>query len=174
MLIQSCLYHHCSSSPHQSLFLSQLLSFAGCARCSELKTFTQVLLVTLSLETTVFSTIIQPDSLHVIAIFVDQCLDPHWYHNNLVTFSFQEEAVATVTELIHSNQPMSLSSHALMLISIISCTLVYLVLASSSSSVYSFVLSLLVHIFHMVAAVLSSQSSCILLLVSASVHLFVL
>ena len=48
-------------------------------------------------------------------IFVDQSLDPHLYHNNLVTFPFQEKSVTAVTELIHCNQPMSLSPHAFML-----------------------------------------------------------
>ena len=53
-------------------------------------------------------------------------------------------------------------------------TLVYLVLVSASSLVCSIVLPLLVCIFHMVAVILSSQSSYTLLLVSASVHLCVL
>ena len=39
-------------------------------------------------------------------------LYPHWYYLDLVTFSVQEKTVSVVTEFIHHNQPMSISSSA--------------------------------------------------------------
>ena len=71
--------------------------------------------VTFPLETSVFSTVVQSESFYNNSIFAAQSFDPNWYYNCLVTFSFQEKTVAAITDFINSNQPVSFTSHALML-----------------------------------------------------------
>ena len=63
----------------------------GCIWCCKIKNYTQVLFITLFLETSVFSTDVKPYSLHLNSILSGHNLDPHWYHSNLVTFLSQKK-----------------------------------------------------------------------------------
>ena len=115
LLVQSCLYNHSYGSHHQSWYFPFNNSILlVCPRCSKFKDYTQVLFVSLFLETSVFSTVIKPDSLHLNTILAEQNLNPLWYHSNLVTYPCQKEAVTPFTELIHCNQLMSHSTHTFM------------------------------------------------------------
>ena len=55
-------------------------------RCCKFKNHIQILFVTFFLETSVFSTVVQPFSFYLNSIFSGHSLYQHWYHFNLVTF----------------------------------------------------------------------------------------
>ena len=73
------------------IFLSTTEFLLRGARGCELKYYSKVLSVTFFLETTVFSTIVQPYILHNNPIFGIKSLDPSWNHNCLVALFLKKK-----------------------------------------------------------------------------------
>ena len=77
--------------PSKLVFSFQQLSFAGVCQVQLTQKFHPGLVYHILFGDFCFLHYCPANSFNLNAIFADQCLDPHWYHNNLVTFSFQEK-----------------------------------------------------------------------------------